>query len=78
MSIYADDTTLLVSKEGVLNAKFKFCELYAGEQDITFNPNKTQLMHVTINNQSPGSIQFMRNKLNVITQSTLLGVEVIN
>ena len=34
---------------------------------ITFNSTKTKLMHFTINNQSPGSIQFMRNTLNVIT-----------
>ena len=29
-------------------------------------------------NQSPGSIQFMRNKLNVITKCTLPGVEILN
>ena len=48
-----------------LNAMLKVCELYAGEHDITFNSNKTKLMHFTINHQSAGSIQFMRNKLNV-------------
>ena len=53
------------------------CELYAGEHDITFNSNKTKLMNFTMNNQSPGSIQFMRNKLNVITKCTLLGVEIL-
>ena len=51
----------------------KVCELYAGEHDIIFNSNKNKLIHFTINNQSPGSIQFMRNKLNVIT-----GVEILN
>ena len=61
-----------------LNAMLKVCELYAGEHDITFNSNKTKLMHFTMNNQSPGSIQFMRNKLNVITKCTLLGVEILN
>ena len=45
-------------------------EQYAGEHDITFNMNKTKLMHFTIN-KSPGSIQFMGNKLNVITKCTL-------
>ena len=35
-------------------------------------------MHFTINNQSPGSIQFMRNKINVITKCTLIGVEILN
>ena len=30
-----------------------------------------------MNNQSPGSIQFMRNKLNAITKCTLLGVEIL-
>ena len=35
-------------------------------------------MHFTMNNQSPGSIQFMRNKLNVIAKCTLLGVEFLN
>ena len=53
-------------------------ELYAGEHDITFNSNKTKLMYFTINNQPPGSIQFMRNKLNVITKCALLGVEILN
>ena len=56
----------------------KVCELYAGEHDITFNSNKTKLMHFTINNQSPVSIQFMRNKLNVITKCILRGVEISN
>ena len=35
-------------------------------------------MHFTINNKSPGSIQFMKNELNVITRCTLLGVEILN
>ena len=61
-----------------LNAMLKVCELYAGEHDITFNSNKTKLMHFTMNNQSPGSIQFMRYKLNVITKCTLLVVEILN
>ena len=60
-----------------LNAMLKVCELYAGEHYITSNSNKTKLMHFTINNQSPGSIQFMRNKLNVITKCTLLGIEIL-
>ena len=55
----------------------KMGELYAGEH-ITFNSTKTKLMHFTINNESSGSIQFMRNKLNVITKCTLLGVEILN
>ena len=38
----------------------------------------TKLIHITLNNQSPVSIQFMRNKLNVITKCTLLGVEILN
>ena len=46
--------------------------------DITFNSNKTKLMHFTMNNQSPGSIQFMRYKLNVISKCTLLVVEILN
>ena len=58
-----------------LNAMLKVWELYAGEHDITFNPNKTKLMHVTINNKSPRSIPFMRHTFNVITNCTLLGVE---
>ena len=61
-----------------LNAMLKVCEIYAGEHDIIFNSNKTKLMHFTMNNQSHGSIQFMRNKLNVITKCTLLGVEILN
>ena len=57
----------------------KVCVLYAGERDITFNSdNKIKLMYFTMNNQSPGSIQFMRYKLNVITKCTLLGVEILN
>ena len=60
----------------VLNAMLKVCELYAGEHDITFNSNKTKLMHFTMNNQSPGSIQFIINKSNDITKCTLLGVEI--
>ena len=35
-------------------------------------------MHFTMNNQSAGSIQFMRYKLNGITKCTLLGVEILN
>ena len=61
-----------------LNAMLKVCEVYAGEHDITFNSYKTKLMQFTMNNQSPGSIQFMRNTLNVITKCTLLGVEILN
>ena len=61
-----------------LNVMLKVCELYAGEHDTTFNSNKTKVMHFTINNQSAGSIQFMRNKLNVITKCTLFGVEILN
>ena len=61
-----------------LIAMLKVCELCVGEHDITFNSNKTKLMHFTINNQSPGSIQFMINKLNVITKCTLLGVKIWN
>ena len=76
--IYADDITLVAPSADALNAMLKVCELYAGEHDITFNSNKTKLMHFTMNNQSPGSIQFMRNKLNVITKCTLLGVEILN
>ena len=34
-------------------------------------------MHFTMNNQSPGYIQFMRNKLNDITKCILLGVEIL-
>ena len=48
-----------------------------GKHDITFNSNKTKLMHFTTNNQSPVSIQFMRNKLNIISKWTLLSVEVL-
>ena len=58
-----------------LNAMLKVCELYAGEHDVTFNSNETKLMYFTINNKSPGSIKFMRNKLNVIAKCTLLCVE---
>ena len=61
-----------------LNAMLKVCEVYVGEHDITFNSNKTKLMHFTMNNKSPGSIQFIRNKLNVITKCTLLGVLILN
>ena len=75
--IYADDITLVAPSADTLSAMLKVCELYAGEHDITFNSNKTKLMHFTINNQSTGSIQFMRNKLNVITKCTLLGVEIL-
>ena len=76
--IYADDITLVAPRADALNVMLKVCELYAGEHDITFNSNKTKLMYFTINNQSPESIQFMRNKLNVITKCTLLGVEILN
>ena len=61
-----------------LNAMLKICELYTGEHHITFSSYKTKLMHFRINNQSPGSIQFMRNKLNVSTKCTLLDVEILN
>ena len=76
--IYADDITLVAHSAYALNAMLKVCELYAWEHDITFNSNKTKLMHFTMNNQSPGSIRFMRNKLNVITKCTLLSVEILN
>ena len=76
--IYADDMTLVAPSPDDLNAMLKVCELYAGEHDITFNSNKTKLMHFPMNNQSPGSTQFMRNKLKVITKCTLLGVEILN
>ena len=76
--IYADDITLVAPSADALNGMLKVCELYAGEHDITFNSNKTKLMHFTMNNQSPGTIQFMRNKLYVITKCTLLGVEILN
>ena len=56
----------------------QICELYAEEHDITFNSNQTKLMYFTINYQYRGSIQFMRNKLNVITKCKLLGVEILN
>ena len=75
--IYADDITLVASSADALNVMLKVCELYAGVHDITFNSNKTKLMHFTIINQSHGSIQFMRNKLNVITKCILLGVEIL-
>ena len=74
----SDDITLVAPSADALNAMLNVCELYAGEHDITFNSNQTKLMHFTMNNQSPGSIQFMRNKLNVITKCTLLGVEILN
>ena len=76
--IYADAITLVAPSADALNAMMKVCELYAGEHDITFNSNKTKLMYFTSNNQSPESIQFIRNKLNVITKCTLLGVEILN
>ena len=76
--IYADDITLVAPSADALNAMLKVCELYAGEHDITFNSNKTKLVHFTMNNQSHGSIQFMRNKLNVITKYALFGVEILN
>ena len=74
--IYADDITLVAPSVDALNAMLEVCDLYAGEHDITFNSNKTKLMHFTMYNQSPGSIQFMRN--NVITKCTLLGVQILN
>ena len=76
--IYADDITLVAPSADDFNAMLKVCELYAGYHNITFNSNKTKPIHFTLNNQSPGSIQFMRNKLNVITKSTLPGVEIFN
>ena len=76
--IYADDITFVSPSTDALNAMLKVCELYAGEHDITFNSNKTKLMQFTITNQSPGSIQFMRNKLNIIIKCTLIGVEILN
>ena len=76
--IYADDITLVAPSADALNAMLNDCEQYAGEHDIPFNSNKTKLMHFTMNNQPPGSIQFMRNKLNVITKCALLGVEILN
>ena len=76
--IYADEITLVAPSADALNVILKVCELYAGEHDIIFNLNETKLMHFTINNHSPESIQFMRNKLNVITTCTLLGVEIFN
>ena len=76
--IYAEDIPLVAPSADALNAILKVCELYAGEHDITFNSNGTKLMDFTMNNQYPGSIQFMRNKLNVITKCTLLGVEILN
>ena len=45
--VYAYDITLVVSD--ALNAMLKVCELYAWEHNITFNSNKTKLMHFTIN-----------------------------
>ena len=51
---------------------------YARVHDIIFNQNKTKLVYFTINNQSPGSIQCMRNKLNVISKCTLHCVEGLN
>ena len=56
---YAVDITLVAPSADTFNAKLKVCELYAGEHDFTFNSNRTKLMHITMNNQSPGSIQFM-------------------
>ena len=63
--IYADNITLVAPSGYALNAMLKVCEIYAGEHDITFNSNTTKLMYFTINNQSPGSLQFMTNKLNI-------------
>ena len=76
--IYADDLTFVAPSADTLDTMLKVCELYAGEHYITFHSNKTELMHFTINNQSPGSFQFMRNKLNFINKCTLLGVEILN
>ena len=56
------------------NVMLKVCALYEGEHDITLNSHETKRMHFPINNQSPGSIQFMRNKLIVITKCTFLYV----
>ena len=50
--IFADDITLVAPSADALNAMLKVCELYAGEHDITFNSNKTKLMHFTMINQS--------------------------
>ena len=74
--VYADDITLVAPSAAALNVILKVCGLYATGHDITFNSDNTKLMHFTINNQAPGSIQFMGNKLNVITKCTLLGVEI--
>ena len=68
----------MAPRADALNAMLKVCEVYAGEHDITINSNNTKLMYFTMNTQSPGSIQFMKNKLNVITKCTLLGVEILN
>ena len=59
--IYADDITLVAPSADALNTMMNVCELYAGENDITFNSNKTKMIHITINCQSPGSTQFMIN-----------------
>ena len=48
--IYAHDITIVVPNAYALNAMLKVCELYAGKHDITFNSNKTKLMHFTMNN----------------------------
>ena len=60
-----------------LNTMLRVCEQYAGDH----SPKSNEIIikrNFTINNQSPGSIQFMRNKLKVIYKCTLPGVEVLN
>ena len=60
-----------------LNVIFNVCEIYAGDHDITFNPNNTKLMHFTINiYQSPGSIQFIRNKLNGVVVWNIFSTDI--
>ena len=60
---------------GILVKTFEENEIIVYHMNMLF---LNKLMHFTINNKSPGSIQFMRNKLNVINKCTLLGVKILN
>ena len=59
--IYADDITLVAPSVDALNDMLKVCELYAGEHDITFNSNKTKLMHFTINPLTTRLLKIIQN-----------------
>ncbi len=76
--IYADDIVLLAPSSQSMNYMLKYCESYAIEHDILFNPDKTKCMYFGSSNCEPGKLTFMKDTLEFVSDCTFLGIKVVD